>query len=59
MFNTYLTIPARAVGGFVSEKINLPDGTCGELTASPKPSVRLGRKSVGVLGTMPSSPASS
>jgi hypothetical protein len=54
-----LAIPARAAGGFVSEKVNLPVGTCGELTASPKPSVRLGTNSVGVLGTMLSSPASS
>jgi len=54
-----VTIPALAAGGFASENVNLPVGTCGELTASPKPSVRLGTKSVGVLGTMLSSPASS
>lgn len=43
----------------VSLKVNLPLGTCGELTASPNPSVRRGTYSVGVLGTMPSSPVSS
>ena len=37
---------------------NLPVGTCGELTASAKPSVRLGTKRVGVLGTILSSPSS-
>lgn len=51
-------VPARVGGGFAdSENVNLPpDGTCGELTASPKPSVRRGTHSVGVLGTMLSSP---
>jgi hypothetical protein len=33
--------------------------TCGELTASAKPSFVLGRRRTGVLGTIPSSPTSS
>lgn len=38
--------------------IKPPCGTCGELTASANPSFLLGTKSVGVLGTIPSSPSS-
>ena len=45
--------------GLGSLNVNLAEGTWGELTASPKPSVRLGTKRVGVLGTIESSPASS
>lgn len=53
-------IPALIAGGLASEKVKRPaDGTWGELTASPKPSVRRGTKRVGVLGTMQSSPPSS
>lgn len=49
----------EAVAGVVgSPNVNLPCGTCGELTASPNPSLR-GTNKVGVLGTMQSSPPSS
>lgn len=36
-----------------SLNVNLPLGTCGELTASPNPSDLLGTNKVGVEGTMP------
>ena len=52
-------IPARVVGGLLSLNVNLPEGTWGELTASPNPSVLRGTNRVGVLGTILSSPTSS
>lgn len=51
-------VDEAVVGVDESPKVKRAWGTCGELTASPKPS-RRGTKRVGVLGTMQSSPPSS